>query len=187
MKSASLSFLCLIALAGCSNPEKTGRHLIDPPAASQRLPDRLGLTELREVSLPQYAAGQEITWQTEDGALRSTPENIWADDPARAMTLALSRQITALSGATVIAEPWPLAEGPSRRLEVRVEQILAQADGNLRLSGVYFVSPAGLSGGRDIVRRFDLTVPVAGEGPGAIARAQSRAVALLAEQIAQLR
>jgi len=180
-----LLLAAVAALAACSNPEKTARYTIDPPVATQRLPDRLGMAELREVSLPQYASGQEIAWQGADGALHSTPKTIWADDPPRAVTLALARQISVLSGARVIAEPWPLADGPQRRIEVRVEQFMAQADGVVRLSGSYYVTPA-MAEGRDIVRRFDLNVPLTGEGPAAIAAAQSQAVAQLAEQIARL-
>ncbi len=179
----------LSGLAACSDPEKTGRYVIETPVAAKSLPNRIGSAELREVSLPQYAAGQEIAWQTPDGALRSTPDNIWADDPPRAITLALARQISDLSGATVIAEPWPLSEGPQRRIEVRVEQFLARADGVVELAGSYYVAAADLGGGRDLVRRFDLTVPVAEAAlndPAAIARAQSQAVALLAGRIARL-
>ena len=181
----------LAALAACSDPEATGRYMIDPAPATKTLPDRLGRAELREVSLPQYASGQEIAWQTPDGALRSTPDNVWADDPPRAVTLALARQISALSGATVIAEPWPLADESSRRIEVRVEQFLARADGVVQLTGVYYVTPAGMAGGRDLVRRFDLAVPIAtpdgkAANPAAIAQAQSQAVALLADRIARL-
>lgn len=186
MTISRFALLAVTLVAACAGPEKTGRYMIDPPAAEKRLPNKLGLTELREVSLPQYASGQEIAYQTEDGALRSRPDQIWADDPARAVTLALAGQISAVSGATVVAEPWPLAEDPQRRLEVRVEQMLARADGVLRLSGQYFVSPVGYGAGRDVVRRFDLVVPIEGEGPGAIAAAQSRAIDLLAEQIARL-
>lgn len=105
----ALPVLAALALTGCSNPEATARYTLTPVAVAQSLPNRLGSAELREVSLPQYAAGQEIAWQSADGALRSSPDNIWADDPPRAMTLALARQISALSGATVIAEPWPLS------------------------------------------------------------------------------
>ena len=181
--------LALSGLAACSNPEKTGRYVIATPTVSERLPNRIGSAELREVSLPQYAAGQEISWQTPDGALRSTPDNIWADDPPRAITLALARQISDLSGATVIAEPWPLANGPQRRIEVRVEQFLAQADGIVVLAGSYYVASADLGGGRDLVRRFDLSVPIAAgvtTDPAAIAQAQSQAVAQLAARIARL-
>jgi len=181
--------VALSGLAACSNPEKTGRYVIETPAATKSLPNKIGSAELREVSLPQYAAGQEISWQTPDGALRSTPDNIWADDPPRAITLALARQISDLSGATVIAEPWPLSEGPQRRIEVRVEQFLARADEVVVLNGSYYVASADLNGGRDLVRRFALSVPIAAGSeadPAAIAQAQSQAVAQLATRIAGL-
>ena len=177
------SLLLALALAACSGD--VARFAIDPAPVARAYPDRIGTAELREVSLPQYAADQEIAAQSEDGALRSNPKEIWADNPPRAVTLALARQISQLSGATVIAEPWPLADGPQRRIEVRVEQFMAQADGVVRLTGSYYVTPA-MAEGRDIVRRFDLSVPLAGEGPAAIAAAQSQAVAQLAEQIARL-
>ncbi|MFB2594939.1 membrane integrity-associated transporter subunit PqiC [Paracoccus sp. p4-l81] len=183
--------LCLpLALAACSNPEKTGRYLIDRPVPAKQMANRLGKAELREVSLPEYASGQEVPWQTADGAVRSNPDTLWADTQARAVTHFLAREISAVSGATVISEPWPLAEPPSNRVEVRVERMLATADGLFNLSGRYFVAPEGLdgfAGGGDTVRRFDIQVPLAGEGPAAIAAAQSQALAQLAAQIAALR
>lgn len=182
-----LAICALPLLAACSDPTKTARYQIDPVPAQKSLPNRLGQAELREVSLPQYAAGQEIPFQTEDGALRSSPDNVWADDPPRAVTLALSRQISEVSGATVLAEPWPLSEGPDRRIEVRIEKMLPSATGQLQVAGVYFISPTGFSGGGDVVRRFDFAVPIAQEGPGGIAAAQSEAVAELARRIAALR
>ncbi|MBU3029053.1 PqiC family protein [Paracoccus sp. XHP0099] len=174
-----------LTLAACSNPEKTGRFLIDPPAVAARVPDRLGTVELRDVSLPEYAADQEVMWQTADGAVRSTPDNLWADGPQRAFTLALARAISEVSGATVIGEPWPLAEPPQRVLEVRVEKALAQADGTYRLTGRYFVADEG-SGGANHARSFDISVPLASDQPSAIAAALSQAIAQLAQQIATL-
>ncbi len=178
--------LGFLALSGCSDPTETARYAFDPAPVRQDLPNRIGSAELREVSLPQYASGQEIAWQTDDGALRSSPKQIWADDPPRAITLALARDISALSGARVIAEPWPLADPPQSRIEVRVEQFLAGADGRVRLRGAYYLSPMAGSG-RDAVRRFDLSVAIVGTGPGAIAAAQSAAVAALAAQMAALK
>jgi uncharacterized lipoprotein YmbA len=178
--------LCLLALAACSNPEKVARYPIEPPAVKKSLPNRIGTAELREVSLPQYATAQEIAYQTPDGALRSNPDNLWADDPARSITLALARQISAISGATVLSDPWPLSDPPRRRIEVRIEQILPGADGALHVSGVYFVSPAGLNGGGDVVRRFDFSVPIATGEPSAIVAAQGAAVTELAKRIAAL-
>lgn len=182
--------LCLVlvpVLAACSLTQTdTALYLIDPPAPATDLRNRLGRIEVREVALPQYASGQEIVTQGPDGALRSDPGTLWADAPARAMTEALARQISAVSGATALAEPWPLAEDPARRLQVRVSRIYADSVGTFRLSGRYTVAPLFAEDGRDIVRSFDLSEPVPGEGAAAIAQAQSRAIQALARQIAQL-
>ncbi|SIS49344.1 PqiC family protein [Paracoccus saliphilus] len=175
----------VLVLSACSNPEKTGRFLIDPPSVQAQLPNRLGTAELKDVSLPDYAADQEVMWQTEDGAVRSNPDSLWANSPKRGFTLALAREISDVSGATVIGEPWPLAEPPQRVLEVRVEKALAQADGIYRLSGRYFVSDEG-SGGTNHARSFDISVPMASNQPSAIAQAMSQAISQLAQQIAAL-
>lgn len=164
---------------------KTGRYLIDPPETGERVPDRLGTVELKDVSLPEYVSGDEVAWQSADGAVRMSSRNLWADNPQRAFTLTLARVISDISGATVIAEPWPLAEPPRRRLEVRVEQALAQAGGTYRMTGRYFVAD-DRAGGANQARSFDISIPLASEDPGAIARAQSLAIAQLARQIAVL-
>lgn len=190
MMKPLLAFPALAAasllLAGCSNPEKTGRYLIDPPSPPVQIENRLGPTvELRDVSLPEYAAGQEVSWQSEDGAVRSNPDTLWADNPQRAFTQSLARAISDVSGSAVIAEPWPLGEPPERRLEVRVEKALAQSDGIYRLSGRYFLANEA-GGGTNFVRSFDISVPLGGDAPGVIAAAQSQALSILAQQIAAL-
>lgn len=189
MRHILIASALIAAVAGCSNGEKTARYLIDPPAPTERLPNRLGTTELKDVSLPEYASGDEVSWQTADGAVRSNSEKLWADVPQRAFTLTLARAISDISGATVIAEPWPLAEAPRRTLEVRAEKALAQADGTYRLSGRYFVGDAG-AGGANQARSFDIAIPMGVSGddatPAIIARAQSQAIAQLARQIAVL-
>ncbi|MFC3569612.1 PqiC family protein [Paracoccus simplex] len=185
MRLILASVACLALLGACSNGEKTARYLIDPPAGGARVPDRLGTAELKDVSLPEYASGDELSWQSADGAVRSNTKQLWADNPQRAFTLALARSISDLSGATVIAEPWPLSEPPRRTLEVRVEKALAQADGLYRLTGRYFVGDSA-AGGINQARSFDISVPLADTGPAAIARAQSQAIARLAGQIATL-
>ncbi len=179
------ALIVLVALAACSDPTKTARFTLDPAPVTKQYPNRIGSAELREVSLPQYASDQEVPFQTVDGAVRSSPDNIWADDPRRAVTLALAQQISGLSGARVIAEPWPLTDLPQRRIEVRVEQFIATAQNTVRLAGNYYVTPLAGEGG-DVMRRFDLSVPVTGEGPGAIAAAQGQAVTQLSARIAQL-
>ncbi|MDQ1901318.1 PqiC family protein [Paracoccus sp. WLY502] len=181
----TLACLGLLGLSACSDPEDTARYIIDPPVTGEQVPNRLGSAELKDVSLPEYASGQEVAFQTEDGAVRSSPDNLWADNPQRAFTLSLARAISDASGATVIGEPWPLAEPPQRVLEVRVERALPQANGIYRLSGRYFVADEG-SGAANHARSFDIAVPLGGTGPGASAAAASSAIAILARQIATL-
>ncbi len=185
-----LSMAALVAtalLGACSDPEDTGRFMIDPPVAGAQVPNRLGTAELRSVSLPEYAADQEVAFQTADGAVRSNPANLWADDPERAFTTTLARAISEVSGATVIGEPWPLAQPPARILEVRVERALAQADNTYRLSGRYFVSDDGVSGGgSNHARSFDIRIPIAAPGAAGTAAAAGQAIAALARQIATL-
>jgi uncharacterized lipoprotein YmbA len=186
--------LAFSALAGCSlGGSEAAMFLLDPPTQEDTLPNRLGRVELREIALPRYAAGQEVVRQGPDGALRGDPAAIWADAPARGLTQALAAQISGVSGATALAQPWPLSAPPDRTLEVRIDRIFAGSDGLFHLSGQYFVAPR--DEGRDIVRRFDIAEPLAAAGPAsegapapaAVAAAQARAVQALARQIAQLR
>ena len=180
-----LALLSALILPGCSNPLRTAHHLIEAPPQAQTLPNRIGSAELLEVSLPEYAAAAEVAWQGPDGAVRAGGRDLWADQPRRAFTLTLARAISEASGATVIAEPWPLAEPARHRLDVRVERALAGADGVYRLSGRYFLSDAR-RGAVNHARSFDIRVPMAGADPGAVAQAQARALGQLAGQIAQL-
>ena len=170
-------------LVACSDPEKTERYLIDTPEVVEQVPNRLGRVEIRDVSLPDYASGDEIAYQTEDGAVRASPDTIWADDPVRAVTHYLATQIALQSGAQAVAEPWPFFDRPDRRVEVRIDRMLARADGNFVLSGNYFVAPQA---GGGLSRRFAISVPITAEGPAAIAAAQSEALRQLARAIATL-
>ncbi|MDM7459738.1 MAG: ABC-type transport auxiliary lipoprotein family protein, partial [Paracoccus sp. (in: a-proteobacteria)] len=110
---------------------------------------------------------------------------LWADNPSRAFTTTLARTISEISGATVIGEPWPLAERPAREIEIRVERALAQADGIYRLSGRYFVADDA-SGQANHARSFDIRVPLRAEGAAGTAAALSQALTQLAQQIATL-
>ncbi|PTV96460.1 hypothetical protein C8J27_102254 [Rhodobacter aestuarii] len=182
-KTLILSLLVCGTLAGCG--DNSALYLVEPPLPGEELPNRLGRVELREVVLPQYATAPEVTMQEADGALRAQPYALWADAPAAAVTRVLAGQISALSGATAVPEPWPLSQGPDRELNIRVSQILAGADGLFHLSGQYFVTPV-MGPGRDVARSFNISVPLEGQGPAAVAAAQARALQQLARQIAAL-
>jgi uncharacterized lipoprotein YmbA len=180
MRYSGLILILLTAACGSGNE---ARFLIDPPASAAETPVRVSTVELREVSLPAYAAAVEIAQQEEGGALRNLPDTLWADDPVRGVTMALARAIDQATTATAAAEPWPLDEPAQARVEVRVERMFAGLDGQFRFAGQYAIaSPDGII--RERVRRFDITIPVSEAGAGAIAASSGLAISQLAQEIA---
>ncbi|MFV0408630.1 MAG: membrane integrity-associated transporter subunit PqiC [Paracoccus sp. (in: a-proteobacteria)] len=173
-------------LTACGDGTGTARYAIDPPTSPQVTGDQLGTTELKLVSLPDYAGSDRIPTQGRDGAIRSSKEVLWADKPERAFTITLARAISEISSASVIPEPWPLASPPQHKLDVRVEKALANSDGIYELKGRYFVSAEGGGAGSHYIREFDIQVPVDAKDPNSVAGAASVALTRLAEQIAVL-
>lgn len=170
-------------LAGCTSTAE--RFAVPAPAAPmERQSIAYRSVELREVSLPTYAASEEIYVRDASGALTSSPSLLWADDPARAMTLEMARLMGQATGARVAPEPWPFRDRAGAIVEVRVEEMQPGTDGSFRLSGQYFV--ASDSGTRDrsgtfaLVQSFD----PAG-GASAVAAARGAAVRDLTAQIAR--
>jgi uncharacterized protein len=179
----ALTMALTLTLSACLGAP-TSRYLIDPPQSTVRVRASVASVMVRDVSLPTYAAAEEISRQDADGALRDTGQGLWADQPVRGVTLALARQLAAMSTATVAAEPWPLAGVAETVLDVRVDQILAGRDGVFHLSGQYFLSGEETSL-QPVAKSFDIAVPVGDAGVGAIVAAQSAAIGQLAEQIAR--
>lgn len=176
---ALAGLVALTALAACSNPP---RYTFDPPPPAQRLATGLRTVVVHDVSLPDYASAPEIAVQKADGSVLNVSSALWADDPVRGMTLALTQQLDASLSATVASDPWPLSGLPDAEVSVRVAKALAGPDGVYHLAGQYFVLAEGRRGG---AAPFAIAVPMQGSDAAGIARAQSRAVAELAQVIAQ--
>lgn len=171
-----------ILLAACGAEE---RRLTAPPVeVTERVSSRFPTVEVLDVSLPTSAAGEEIMVDTGDGTLVIS-DLLWADDPARAVTLQLSRNLMEITGARIAPEPWPFDGFPAARIDVRIERLEGTPNGGLIMAGQYFV--ADLDGrGRDTARLFTLSLPV-NEGGVPLTPGDSRAqlVADLAEMIAR--
>lgn len=183
MRPVMLTMAAVLTLAGCAADE---RFYTVPAVAPEALAaQRIGFSsvEVLEVSLPDYAGRQPIARRQADGSVMAEREELWADLPARGMSLELARMLARISGAQVASEPWPFADRAQARLDIRVEQMLAEGDGRFVLSGQYFVAPDTGAAGRSGL--FDIAVPVNGAGPAAIAAARAEAVAALASQIAR--
>lgn len=182
MTSRIILAVLAFVLVGCGADPI--RFAVPDVTSDERIRVAIRSVELREVSLPAYARSEEIWRETPDGALVSDSEVLWADDPSRGVTQELTRQLSALTGARVAAEPWPFRDPADARLEVRIDEMVAGADGKFRLSGQFLT--ASDSGNRDRSGMFKLWAPIEGKADArAIALARANAVKELARQIAR--
>lgn len=169
----------LALLAACGTPDRVA---VLSPAITETLPIRFASVEVKDVSLPSYAAADEIAQQAPDGTL-VTSKTLWADAPDRAIGLELSRNLARLTGRRIAAEPWPFAEDAAATLDVRFSDLVALTTGTYRATGQYFV---GVFDGREGSGQFDLSVAYdpAG-GVAAIADARGRLILDLARFLAR--
>ena len=176
----------LLLLAACAAPGGGVLRYAVPPAPVQaRVPIAFASVEVIDVTLPSYAQGEEIAFGLAQGGIQRRKDLLWADLPARAVTLDLTRALGLITGAGVASSPWPFDRSPDARLEVRLEEFLALETGSFRLSGQYFVGAFDGSE-RARARSFSFAVPFdpAGGVP-AIAAARGAATVRLAESIAR--
>lgn len=177
--------ICLalaLPLAACSGGD-AARYLVDAPVVSApetRVAVRT--LELRDVSLPNHASGAEILLRDDAGALRPLGDAVWADDPERAVTGALAGLLDARSSATVSAEPWPLADGPTARMDVRIDRMLATSAGVFEITGQAAVSAVD-GPARDRVERFAVTAPIVETSAAGVANAQGQALVALSDRL----
>lgn len=171
-----------LALAACG--AAPDRYAVTPPDVTEKQRIGFGAVEVRDVSLPAYAAADEIAVQNADGKLITSSAALWADTPERAVALELARHLAKISSARVASEPWPFEAFPDARLDVRFESLVAQSDGQFKAIGQYFVGVPEER--RERSGLFDLSVsfdPTA--GPQAVAQARGQIILDLAAHIAR--
>lgn len=188
-----------VTLAGCEdNSRRYALEATSSVAPVKQMRARVSSVLVRSVSLPTYAAAEEMAFQDETGVIKLNKTELWADEPERATTLVISRHLNRMLAATIAPEPWPLEEAPQAAVDIRVEQLLATNRNTLRLSGQYFIGGQEIEPSLDeeipkVPRRtirsqaelFDIEVAILSETPGVLAAAQSDALRILAERIAK--
>ena len=180
-RRAFVAGLCL-TLAGCG--DNAVRFAVAPPAEVQKVRIGFGAVEVRDVSLPSYAAADEIHLQSEDGTLTSSTDVLWADKPERAIALEISQNLARMTGRRIASEPWPFEAYPDARLELRFSELVATTGGQFKASGQYFVAVE--DGGRERSGLFDEAVAFDPEaGPSAIAAARGQLILNLATFVAK--
>ncbi|CUH81089.1 membrane integrity-associated transporter subunit PqiC [Tropicibacter naphthalenivorans] len=177
-----------LLLTGCGGADL--RFDAPPPAVgaqaplpTERVTTRYGRIEVATVTLPTYAQSEEITRRDETGAIAPLGA-LWADEPGRAVTLQVARDLDAITGRLVAPEPWPFRDLPDVKVDLRIEDFYATSAGTFRVSGQMFVAPDVGPGDRS--KRFAIETPIPGDGtPGDIAAARSAAVSDLAVLVAK--
>ncbi|WP_099827022.1 PqiC family protein [Oceaniglobus indicus] len=183
MKPFAAAVVALTALAACSATQ-TLRYPVPALTATDKIRVSVGSLEVRDVGLPLYAGLEAISVESPTGELLSNSDQLWADDPIRAITQGLAVALSSLTRADVAAEPWPLSERPDARLEVRFTKALASNDGVFRMEGQYFVSST-TGQRREVARTFAVSSPYDAEDMRTIGDALGRATLELAEIIAR--
>lgn len=172
----------LVVLAACSG--STTRLDMAQVSSTLSLRAAVGSAMVRTVSLPTYAAAEELSYETPDGLITSDESVLWADDPSRAVTLAIARTMGDILKADVGPDPWPFVGLPDVAIDVRVSRMVTNADGVYELEGQYFIGGDGIDYPRSSTA-FAIAKPLTSEGAAGIAQAQARAIAELSEQIAR--
>ena len=173
--------IATLILTGCASDAQ--RFTAPAPEVTERVAIRFATVEIREVTLPSYAAAEEITRQDASGVLQSTTDVLWADAPERAIALELARNLAKLSGARVASNPWPFEAFPDARLDIRFEELLPGADGQFRARGQYFVA---VEEGRERAGLFELSRAVEqNAGPADLARIRKLLILDVAEFVAR--
>lgn len=179
-----MRFLMLaVLLAACTSAPEPRIQLapvtVNPVAATSVARS----IELREVSLPYYAQGEQIGVEQADGTVSLRNDVLWADLPPRALTMRLAQTLAArLPETAVAAEPWPMLSRADLRVEVQVSRAVGQVGGEYVLEGQYFIIALN-RGTFEHAQSFAITQPTGGDTIAGISTAQSGAFDALAELI----
>ncbi|MEM6386254.1 MAG: ABC-type transport auxiliary lipoprotein family protein [Pseudomonadota bacterium] len=187
MRVVCLSLILGIALSGCGETVEPVRFAMPTNAASpiERIYTPVTSISVREVTLPSYATEEGIALADAGGAIELVPDQLWADDAARSVTLRLTGVLARMTGRQVASDPWPFRDDPQAIVDVRFESFIAEEAGRFVAEGRYYVAQSDETLGDHahgfrLVQRFD---PDAGFA--AIAAARSGVIAGLAADIAR--
>ena len=182
LKPLLIALIACLGLGACSSP--TNRVDLQPLQSELRRTAIVPSVMVRTVSLPTYAAAEEIAIQNPDGVIVTSGDVLWADLPDRAATLTITGHLNTILSAVVGPDPWPFVDLPGAIVEVRVTEMIAGNDGLFRLRGQYFIG-GDASTFRKTVVQFNHTAPLSDGSVSSVATAQSHVLLALSEEIAR--
>jgi len=174
----------LISLFACSGTPEIRIDATEPLPRPESVAVSFSRVEVLAVSLPIYAQTEEIHQRDAGGAILPIGM-LWADEPARGVTLELVRDLGAITGRLVAPDPWPFRDRSDVRVDVRFDTFLTTQQNTFRIAGQVFIAPEN-EGLADRAQSFDISSQVFEiESAEAIARARLQAIRDLANFIAR--
>lgn len=182
MRFLLLAPLFLFLAACAAAPAKPRLYLMEAEAPAQAGAPARASVGLREAALPLYARRQQIAARDATGAITAADEHRWAEEPSRAATRLLARNLASLRGAPVYPDPWPQGASPDLIATVEVDRFLGELGGEVALDGQ--ITLARMSArGDPATGAFAIRVPVNGADHSALAAAYGAALAKLAREM----
>jgi len=172
-----LILVAVTTLVACSPPLQ--RLPLAPVTSQLELRPLVGSVMIRPVTLPTYAAAEEIAFEGSGGLISTNDDILWADDPA------LIRNLKDILDINVGPDPWPFLNLPDVTVEVQVERMIAGSDGIFYLTGQFFVGGDAIDF-RDSTHDFNINQTIPDQGLNSITTAQAQALLTLSEEIAQI-
>lgn len=175
--------LALLMLAAC-NAAAPAPIAVEPVVSTARVKTSADTIAIGRVSLPAYAKETAIKVQDAQGTIKKLPNADWADEPDRALSNSLVRNLSAITGAKVAGDPWPLGGIPEAEVAVNVETMIVDATNTMRLAGQFTIRRDRATS-RNRIETFDIRLPAAERTPRAVVAAHGEAWRDLAERIAR--
>lgn len=170
----AFALLPFLVLAACGPGDLRVAPPTPAPTQTERVAIRYHSVEVTTVTMPVYAASEEIVVSTADGTLAPLGP-LWSDEPARAMTLEIAQALGDATRKLIAPSPWPFRDLADARLDIRVADFYATDTGLFRISGQYFVAPE--ASGRNVARAFTVEAPVGADlTPTDITAARAEAI-----------
>lgn len=166
--------------AGCASPNPTLYVLAPLPGASQ--PGAPRMVELREIGLARYLERPQIV-RSSEGYRLDVLSNEWWGEPLGAMlSRVLVQELTQrLPGSTVFAESGAITMTAAATVAVNIQRLDADATG-----AAVLIAQVEVSGKATATRNVTLRVAPTGPGTAGLVEAMSRAIAQLADTIAEM-
>lgn len=186
MRAFFLGLISTVTLLGCTEAEEPVRFAPPVDAAPvSRVAIPIATVSVREVTLPAYATEEGIAVADATGGITTTPDNLWADEATRAVTLRLTAALADITARQVASDPWPFRDDPEAVVDVRFESFVAEDAGRFVAAGRYYVAHED-EDRSDHAHAFRVVQPYEpARGFSAIAEARTRVIALLADDIAR--